>query len=166
MQANQATIADLNAVAHSLAGAVRVGRVIGCSLQGLPVVDYPGNTHGPLVARVAVACNVGAVTLPPRDADVLLVFDSGDPAQPIVLGMLAAPDAAPGTEGLPASPAVSQSCVDSDIVDLEGRKQLTLRCGKSSISLFADGRIVLKGTRLVSRASETNKIKGAIVELN
>ena len=105
MHANQATIADLNAVAHSLAGAVRIGRVIGCSLQGLPVVDYPGNTQGPLIARVAVAGNVGAVTLPPRDADVLLVFDSGDPAQPIVLGMLAAPD----TETrLPALQAVRQ----------------------------------------------------------
>jgi hypothetical protein len=31
---------------------------------------------------------------------------------------------------------------------------------------MADGRIVIKGTRLLSRASETNKIKGASVDIN
>ena len=102
MQGNEAMVAELDAVARSLVGAVRVGRVIGCSLEGLPVVDYPGNTRGPLVARVAVACDGGPATMPPRDADVLLVFDSADPARPIVLGLLVATGAqalVPGTAG-------------------------------------------------------------------
>ncbi len=55
---------------------------------------------------------------------------------------------------------------DGERVVLEGKKEIVLRCGKASITLTADGRIVLKGVELVSSASETNRIKGSRVKIN
>jgi hypothetical protein len=49
---------------------------------------------------------------------------------------------------------------------IEGRDEVVLRCGQGSITLRADGKIVIKGTQLVSRASDTNKIRGASVQIN
>jgi len=45
-------------------------------------------------------------------------------------------------------------------------KEIELCCGKSSLIMKKDGRIVIKGIQLVSRASGVNKIKGAAVRIN
>ena len=44
--------------------------------------------------------------------------------------------------------------------------ELTLRCGKASITMTQDGRIELRGTQLVSHAEGANRIRGGSVELN
>jgi hypothetical protein len=56
--------------------------------------------------------------------------------------------------------------VDGRQVTLEGRDEVVLRCGQSSITLTKDGRVVVKGVEIVSRASRTNKIKGGNVNIN
>ena len=43
---------------------------------------------------------------------------------------------------------------------------MVIRCGEGSITLTKDGRLVLKGRELVSRATEANKIRGALVSIN
>jgi uncharacterized protein (DUF2345 family) len=55
---------------------------------------------------------------------------------------------------------------DGERIVLEAKKEIVLRCGKASITLTADGRIVHKGVELVSSASETNRIKGSRVKIN
>ena len=49
---------------------------------------------------------------------------------------------------------------------IESRDQIVIRCGKSSITLMSDGKIVVKGTKIISRASGENAIKGAQIKLN
>ena len=44
--------------------------------------------------------------------------------------------------------------------------ELILECGKSKVSLRADGRVVILGGYLLSRSSGVNKIKGGSVEIN
>lgn len=161
MRMNDFNPSGVDSLARSIESSVRVGRVIGSTLDGRVVVDFPGNTQGPIVARVLEAGHAWASMQP--DADVLLFFENGDLLRPIVLGALTG-SAADARSSPPIGKSLSK--IEGDVVELDGRKQLTLRCGKSSISLFADGRIVLKGTRLVSRASEVNKIKGAVIALN
>jgi len=49
---------------------------------------------------------------------------------------------------------------------LTAAQKLELCCGKSSLSMEEDGRIVLRGVELTSRASGVNKIRGAAVKIN
>lgn len=56
--------------------------------------------------------------------------------------------------------------VDGERILFEARKEIVLQCGKGSITLRADGKVVIKGTDLVSRSKGMNKIKGAAVRIN
>ncbi len=48
----------------------------------------------------------------------------------------------------------------------ESRRKITLRCGKSSITLHPNGKIVLRGEYIVSDAEGINRIAGGHIELN
>lgn len=123
-------------------------------------VDFDGNRAGPLPAQTVVA--IRAEDLAPGGAPtpVLLVFDRGNPAAPIIVGLLREAVLAPAA----AQPAHGRLTADSLLFD--AGQDITLRCGDASITLQADGRIVIKGSRLLSRASETNRIRGASVAIN
>jgi hypothetical protein len=59
--------------------------------------------------------------------------------------------------------------VDAGVEDefvLTAAKQLTLRCGESSITLTAAGKIILRGKYIVSRSSGVQRIKGGSVQIN
>ena len=51
-------------------------------------------------------------------------------------------------------------------VELGGQESVTLRCGKASITLTADGQILLRGAYINSHSSGTQRIKGAAVRIN
>jgi len=55
---------------------------------------------------------------------------------------------------------------DGERVRLTAQREIVLRCGKASITLTAEGRILLKGVELVSSASGPNRIKGSSVKIN
>ncbi|MFH1155656.1 MAG: hypothetical protein V1793_17760 [Pseudomonadota bacterium] len=44
--------------------------------------------------------------------------------------------------------------------------ELELSCGKSSIVLKSSGKVIIKGTRIVSHARESNTTQGGIVRMN
>ena len=49
---------------------------------------------------------------------------------------------------------------------IEGEGELILRCGRATVTLREDGKIVIRGVDVLSRASRTNRIKGGSVQLN
>jgi hypothetical protein len=49
---------------------------------------------------------------------------------------------------------------------LQGQERIELRCGKSSVTMTKEGKIVIKGVEVISRASGVNKVKGAAVRIN
>lgn len=51
-------------------------------------------------------------------------------------------------------------------VVLEAQKELVLRCGKASLTLTADGKIILKGANVLSTSSGPQRIRGASVSIN
>ena len=53
-----------------------------------------------------------------------------------------------------------------DRLQLSAQKEVRITCGKSEIRLTADGKVIVKGTDVVSRASRRNKIKGSSVGIN
>jgi hypothetical protein len=82
-----------------------------------------------------------------------VVFVAGNGDTGIVLGRVGAPQ----REYVPDVP---------DELTLEAASQLSLKCGEGSITIRADGKILIKGKNLVSLALETNRIKGGSVAIN
>lgn len=91
---------------------------------------------------------------------------SHDSAGMSATASLAATQAEPeaGAKDLPArlEPPVSLA---EDLV-LEAKNSFTVRCGKSSITLYANGKIVLRGESILSDAEGINRIAGGQIQLN
>ena len=56
--------------------------------------------------------------------------------------------------------------VDDQRVVLTAEREIVLRCGEASITLTRAGKVLIKGTYVLSRSSGYNKIKGAAVDIN
>lgn len=157
----------------------RVGRITGIGKAGSSrlLVDFPGNLGPPVQARAAMALDEEAI----RDAvakrqGVLLLFEEGDPARPILIGLIHQQSETPcldlvlSPEKDPEEPQkeknLAEVLVDGERVILEGQDEVVLRCGKASITLRRNGKVVIRGTYLVSRSEGTNRIKGGTVQIN
>lgn len=145
-------------------GDVRVGRIVDVQ-QGRPYLEFDNaGTGGCVLARVAMTGQSNLQYAFAKGDPVLLVLENGDPALPIIIGVV--------SDVLPKPPSPVQGQVEDSFelngkrISFEGREEVVLRCGKASITLRADGQVVVKGTRLMSRASETNKVRGATVQIN
>jgi hypothetical protein len=136
-------------------GSMPVGaRIAGVDDAGRASVIFLG-AEAPVPAR----CTVAPSGIPPRGeidgAEVLIVFEDGDARRPVIIGFVR--DMLWG----PQAPAE----VHTKVL-IEGEEEVVIRCGKSSLSMSADGRVVIKGTRVTSRATEANKVRGAVVLIN
>jgi hypothetical protein len=89
---------------------------------------------------------------------------------PAALGVSHIP-AVPLAAAPPAAKAESdaeplEAIVDGKRVVLDARDEIVLRCGKASITLRRNGRIVIRGTYVETRSQGTNRIKGGSVQIN
>jgi hypothetical protein len=55
---------------------------------------------------------------------------------------------------------------DGERMIVSAKEELVLRCGKASITLTKAGKVLIKGSYLLSRSSGVNRIKGGSVQLN
>ena len=53
-----------------------------------------------------------------------------------------------------------------DTLLIEAKEEITLRVGEGSITIRADGKILIKGKDLVSHAQRVNRIRGGSVAIN
>ncbi|MCP3926013.1 MAG: hypothetical protein GY714_25910 [Desulfobacterales bacterium] len=97
------------------------------------------------------------VTLKKEDIDreVALMFENGNPEIPIIMGLM--------QKSLDTNIEV---IADGKKQEIKAEKEILLKCGKASILLRDDGKIVIKGTNIISRAKESNKIRGGSVKIN
>lgn len=125
-------------------------------------VDTEENRSGPLLSLSVVSISrtdLEAAITDGCDAVLLFVVATG---QPVLLGLrqpLPALEAELPTEGLAAA-------VDGKRVLLEGQDEVVLRCGKASLTMRRNGRIVIRGVQVESRATGRNRIKGGAVLIN
>jgi hypothetical protein len=135
-------------------------RLHGFDLDERPlVVGLPGLPYEIVPARTTVGLlreHIGAT--------VVVLFDQGDVRQPIVVGVLHEARTDPSGAAVPA-PLISAQ-VDDQRVVLTAEREIVLRCGDASITLTRAGKVVIKGTYVLSRSSGYNKIKGAAVDIN
>ncbi|MFO0698084.1 MAG: DUF6484 domain-containing protein [Nitrospira sp.] len=93
--------------------------------------------------------------------EVLIAFEMGEPRSPYIIGALWQPEQPPvGTQSL------VQAKVDGEQVVIEGKKEIVLKCGKSSITLTRAGKVLIRGAYVLSRSSGVNRIKGGSVQVN
>jgi hypothetical protein len=56
--------------------------------------------------------------------------------------------------------------VDGERIVFRADRELVLRCGEASITLTRAGKVIIRGTYLLSRSSGVNRIKGGSVQIN
>ncbi|HVK54194.1 MAG TPA: DUF6484 domain-containing protein [Burkholderiales bacterium] len=142
----------------------RVGHIVGALPSGQVTVDFPGNPRGPVAARTTVQVASEQV----QGSAVLLLFEEGNPGKPVIVGFVQDAIREPASVELPPEKMQrpSTAVIDGKRVVLEASEEIVLQCGRGSITLTSDGRIVIKGAEIVSRAARAHKIKGATVNIN
>jgi hypothetical protein len=162
--------------------AVRIGYLLPESSVGNLVVGFDGNAAGPASARTTLALD--ALTIASAAATrrpVVLVFEEGDVARPIVLGIIesgeapspfqqlmtgSARKATRPVSGPAAGKQPDEARIDGRRVVLEGADEVVLRCGDASLTLRRDGRVVVRGAYIETHAKGVNRIKGGTVKIN
>jgi hypothetical protein len=142
-----------------LSSNVCVGVLIGIADQGRsPLVLFPGQRgNAAVLARSTVDLHSTHI-----GQDVVLTFDSGDLARPIIIGLLQSKrDGA----DICRHPRVEVEA-DGQRVLVTAEEQLVLRCGKSSITLTKSGKVLIVGEYISSRSSGVNRMKGGSIQLN
>ena len=61
---------------------------------------------------------------------------------------------------------VIEADVDGRRVRLTARDEIVLQCGKASITLRRNGRVIVRGTYIETHSEGTNRIKGGQVQIN
>lgn len=148
---------------------VRVGHVIEVDDSGRVFVDFPGSVSGRAVARFTQGVQIDALRDAARNKrEVLLVFENNDPTRPIVVDVLHSfvDNITAAEEVTLETDAPKDVTVDGRTITFDAQEQITLRCGKASITLTKAGKIIIRGAYVLSRSSGANRIKGASVQIN
>lgn len=134
------------------------GVIIGLSESGEPLIDFCANPASKPIAA--------ATTVEIEQADIgreaVLAFEDGDPGRPIILGLVKAIlNSNSRTQRRPI-----EVSADGQSLTISAAKEVVLRCGDASITLTRAGKVIIRGTYLLSRATGPNRIKGASIHLN
>lgn len=139
--------------------------VIGRLMQSKKAGEILVACHGldPRPARLLAGIDRGRlIKHAAHGQEVLVVFAHDNPDEPVIVGVM---------ENILESMVAMEDgsakvSADPGQVVIRAEKEVVLACGDSSISLTREGRVIVKGRNILSRASKSNKIKGPSVEIN
>ncbi|MGN8275827.1 DUF6484 domain-containing protein [Pseudomonas sp. SMN5] len=132
---------------------VVIGVLLDVPTADAPVVGFPGcPADTGLAARTTSALSREDI-----GAQVALMFEAGDPTRPLVIGRI---------QRLPATAAPTVAHLDGERLEFTAEREIVLRCGKASITLTREGKVLLRGAYLSSRSTGVNRIKGGSVQIN
>lgn len=132
-------------------GGVAIGVLVGLGASGQPLVEWPGQPGKKpveaLTTRKLGRNDVGrqvALLVVPGTTPVLVgkILNAAETAKPVDVEL------------------------DGEKLLLTGEKEIVLRCGKATVTLTREGKVLIKGAYLLSRSSGVNRIKGGSVEIN
>lgn len=173
------------------AGVIIIGTIIDMDLQGRPMVAFNESpSSDPVLAQATLSLTKKHIS-----RQVALLFNNGDLNQPVIMGLIHNPldEMLENFELTPKEiKSVNNSSlsneeqstkvvnnkntiknlddnkiyVDGKQVCLEGSEEVTLKCGKASITLTKSGKILIRGTYLLNRSTGVNRIMGGSVQVN
>jgi len=153
---------------------MRLGWLLGVDSEGRLLVDFDGNSAGPCPARRTISLSPDQIRAAVESRQrAALLFENGNPRLPVVVGLDQAPSPTPMLDAalaeaeaeVRAGPPVEAQVAGQRVL-IEGRDETVLRCGKASLTLRRNGRVVLRGVYLETHSEGINRIKGGSVQLN
>jgi hypothetical protein len=131
--------------------------------DGRIMVYYPGIPGG----EPLTAISTEDLANQNQGTEVALGFVNGNPAMPIILGLIHKA----GEQQQTATNEVTEEQdvdvrLDGEKLTLSAEKEIVLKCGKSSITLTRAGKIIVKGSYLSNHSTGVNRIKGGSVQIN
>jgi hypothetical protein len=143
----------------TMSGGVVVGELVGMTDDGrTPLVTYPGQSGSAAIAARSILDLHGTHV----GRQVVLVFEEADLSKPIVMGVLHTAECC----AFAVNAGEVQVEADGRRVIVTARDQLVLRCGKASVTLTKEGKILIQGTYVSTHSSGVNRIKGGSVQVN
>lgn len=146
-----------------------IGEIVEITEEGCALVDFLENSGAPILARSILEESASEALILPLK--VSIVFENGDQSLPVITGLVRDtlfPSSKNETIGfdIADSGKNKHAKVDGKLVSFNADEEIQLNCGKSSIILKRNGKIVIKGAQVVSRSTGANKIKGSSVSIN
>ncbi|MCF6252327.1 MAG: DUF6484 domain-containing protein [Methylococcaceae bacterium] len=136
---------------------VIIGLLIGFNQNSEPLIAYPGNTEETAVpARSTTQLDESLL-----GKEIAILFEQGDPSRPLIIGFIQHPERKPVLE----VDSVTAN-LDGEHIVLSAEKDITLKCGKASITLTRAGKILIRGAYLSTHSSGVNRIRGGTVHIN
>src|SRR5262249_14792794 len=133
------------------------------------LVDFHGSSGGAVAARTVLPLDAASIEAAVKDRrGAVLQFEDGDPRRPVLMGLLQPTTATPMLGALLTAPAKERPAarVEGERVVLEGKDEIVLRCGESTIILRRNGAVLVRGAEIESRSSGRQVIRGRKVALN
>jgi hypothetical protein len=158
------TVPELKTAEHPLktAGGLASGRIHAVTEDGTILVVIPSGSQPPF--RAGTLLDVG-----PSDVglEVVLAFTPERGDRPVILGMVEERSRRESKARIDMERSDVQDLrIDGQSVHFKAADEVLLECGQGSIRIRRDGKIIIKGLQIVSRAKGVNKIKGAAVSIN
>jgi hypothetical protein len=144
---------------------ITIGTLMSFNESGDPMITFPHSGLGEAVKALSVVALVNDSI----GRTVALQFEEGDPARPVILGVIQNPvDAVehPAASATETAEKRVEVRLDGERLVFSADKEIVLRCGKSSITLTRAGKVLIRGAYLLSRSSGVNRIKGGSVQIN
>ena len=147
---------------------IRIGKLAGIDASGQVLIDYPGNVQGHLSARLTSSAKEKLRQGSPVGRDVLLAFENNDPGCPVIIDTLYSllDEITEQSGNVMEVQTPEEVTVDRKRLVFEAEEEIVLRCGEASITLTSAGKVLIKGSYLISRSSGANRIKGGSVQIN
>lgn len=86
--------------------------------------------------------------------------------KPVVSPLHLKTAASPAKTSADRLPLVIEMDADGKRVRVTAKDEIVLECGKASITLRRNGRVVVRGTHVETNSEGTNRIKGGHVRVN
>jgi hypothetical protein len=148
---------------------MRLGRIVKITDGRGVMVDFPGNSLGPVAARTTATSHEKIVNGgDPTGREALLAFENNDPRCPIIIDTMFSliDEIAESPTSISETEEPRELIVDGKRVCLEADSEIVLKCGKASITLTSAGKVIIRGEYVVTHSSGENRIRGGSVSIN
>ena len=136
---------------------VVIGLLVGFNENNEPLIVYPSSTKETAVpARTTTPLGEDAL-----GKEIAVLFEQGNPSHPLIIGRIQHPDRRAEQENNSV-----KAQLDGEHIVLSAEKDITLKCGKASITLTRAGKILIRGAYLSSHSSGVNRLRGGTVHIN